>query len=427
MLTNNGDYRLYSLDNGLRVAIDRTSTDKLAGKFTVDFGSIYERSGEEGFLHFLEHSLLIGGTRKYSPLEADEICEKFQGITAETKTDTTSCPVLMYSRYLEAYLDLVSEAFFYPRFEESRVERERDGILNEIAEKKSNPAYNDTRIFFKALLGKDHPLTYFAFGKEDVISKASGEDLRKFHSKGFCANNSNLILSGGVPENVDELIHQYFDDKPQGNVQKIAIPQPRPLTKRQVIHLYEPGLFNIDKPEESAAQINIGILVPPRKSDEWYPTIFLNTILGGHMFSRLMKTARFERNLVYHIESQYHHEFNSGYFQIVTSTPSRKVDATVDAIFSAFKRLQLEAVGDEELERRKEAFKFEIEYDMHQFDRRIGPIERELETGINVNETLRKLNEVTPQKVHEAALKYLPRSRDDENFVLFILDPLKKE
>ena len=427
MLSNNGTYRVYTLDDGLRIAIDKTPTKTISGTYTVHFGAIYEKPGEEGLAHFLEHSLFDAGTRKYSPSETDQILEKFGKINAETKIDSTISPVKMLSKHLEAYLDLISEAFFYPRFEESRVERERTAILNEIADQKSNPSYKNSLLFYEALFGKGHPLNYLIGGKEDVVSEASIEDLKKFHSRGYFANNSDLILCGGVPKNIDELIQQYFADKQMGNVQSFVFPQPKPLTERQVIHFHEPSLHNIDKPDQSRAQVSIGLLVPSETSDKCYPAIMLDMILGGHPYSRLMQTTRYESGLAYHIKSEYHGDFNTGYVQISTGVPSKKVDEAVDAIFSAFQKLQLELVKDEELEKRKQAIEFEIEYGMESNEGRAAVIERDLKLATRLEERVNKLNGVTPQEIRDAALKYLPRSKEDSNFVMMISDPLKKE
>jgi predicted Zn-dependent peptidase len=427
MLTNNGTYRVYTLDNGLRVAIDRTPTKTISGTFKVHFGAIYEMPGEEGLAHFLEHSLLDAGTRKYSPSETDQLLEKFGKINAETRIDSTISPVQMLSKHLDPYLDLISEAFFCPTFEESRVERERTAVLNEIADQKSNPSYKNSLIFYEALFGKGHPLTYHIAGKEDVVSQASIEDLKKFHSRGYFANNSDLILCGGVPKNVDELIQQYFANKPMGNVQSFVFPQPKPLTERQVIHLHEPALYNIDKPDQSRAQVIIGLLVPPETFDEHYSVIMLNMILGGHNYSRLMQATRYESGLAYHIKSEYHGEFNTGYIQISTSVPSKKVNETVDAIFSAFQKLQSELVKEDELEKRKQTIEFDIEYGMELNEGRAALIESDLKLGTRLEERINKLNGVTPQEIRDTALKYLPRSKEDKNFVMMISDPLKKE
>lgn len=426
MLTNNGTYRVYTLDNGLRVAIDRTPTKTIAGIFKVHFGAIYEKLGEEGLAHFLEHSLLDAGTRKYSPSETDQILEKFGKINAVTTIDSTFSPVQMLSKHVDPYLDLISDAFFNPRFAESRVERERAAVLNEIADQKSNPSYRNTIAFYGALFGTGHPLNYHVAGKEDVVSQASIEALRNFHSRGYFANNSDLILCGGVPKNIDELIRQYFADKQMGNVQNFVFPRSKPLTKQQVIHTHEPALLNIDKPDQSRAQVSIGLLAPPETSGERYPVMMLNMILGGHPYSRLMQSTRYDSGLAYNIKSEYHGEFNTGYIQISTSVPSKKVDETVDAIFSAFQKLESELVREDELEKRKQAIEFDIEYGTELNEGRAAVIEADLKLGTRLEERVDKLNGVTPQEIRDAALKYLPRSKEDNNFVMLIIDPLKK-
>ncbi len=427
MLTNNGDYRVHTLDNGLRVAIDRTPTKTISGTFKVRYGAIYERTGEEGVAHLLEHSLLSGGTEKYSPSEEDYIREKIGRTNAMTWLDCTTFPVGMLSRNVETYLDFISEAVFHPRFEESRVEREKTAILNEITREKSKPTYKNMRIFCEALFGRGHHLNHPVWGKEDVVSQASIGQLKTLHSRGFFANNSDLILCGGVPKNIDDLIQRYFADKPTGNVQAFAFPQPALLTKRQVFHVREPALYNIDKPDQSSAELSIGFLVPPEGSDESYSAIMLNNILGGHPRSRLMQATRHEGGYTYGIKSDYRGDYNTGYIYISTSVPSEKVDRAVDAIFSSLKKLRLEIVEEEELEKRKEEIEFGVESELESNKGRVSIIEDDFILGTRLEERVNRLNGITAQEVRETALKYLPESKEDENFVMMICDPLKKE
>ena len=63
MVALNGKFREYRLDNGLYVALQETPTKTIAGRLRVKYGSLHEREGEEGLAHFLEHTLMTGGTK----------------------------------------------------------------------------------------------------------------------------------------------------------------------------------------------------------------------------------------------------------------------------------------------------------------------------------------------------------------------------
>lgn len=69
MTLYNKNYREYKLDNGLFVALQKTSTQTIAGRLRVKHGALNEKPGEEGIAHFLEHVLATGGSKKYSPAD----------------------------------------------------------------------------------------------------------------------------------------------------------------------------------------------------------------------------------------------------------------------------------------------------------------------------------------------------------------------
>src|SRR3989344_2060920 len=69
----NGNYQEYKLNNKLVVALQNTSTQTIAAKLRVNYGSSHEEEGEEGMAHFLEHCLVTGGSSKFDPIEADKI------------------------------------------------------------------------------------------------------------------------------------------------------------------------------------------------------------------------------------------------------------------------------------------------------------------------------------------------------------------
>ena len=137
--TNNG-YRQYELDNGLVVALQNTPTQTIAGKLRVNFGSSHERSGEEGMAHFLEHCLVTGGSKKYDPIAADEIRGSFRVCNAGTSIGRILFSGQMLSEDLENWIRYVSDHSLNPRFDKERVNGERERVLREISDFKSNRA-----------------------------------------------------------------------------------------------------------------------------------------------------------------------------------------------------------------------------------------------------------------------------------------------
>src|SRR3989344_6026179 len=199
MATINGNYRKFRLGNGLLVALQETPTQTVSGRLRVWHGALNEKKGEEGIAHFLEHSLMTGGSQKYDPERADEIRGTFGFFNAFTGLEETFFPVDMLAEDSQLFLEYVSDAAFNPRFEVSRVEEERQRVLRETADAKSNPKFKDGKAC-----------------REAVVGFASVDTLREFHQRGYHPNNMDLILVGALPKNIEDLVQENFAQFPSG-------------------------------------------------------------------------------------------------------------------------------------------------------------------------------------------------------------------
>jgi len=318
---NGTNYREFRLDNGLVVALLETPTQTISGRLRVNHGALQEEEGEEGLAHLLEHGLMTGGTEKYDPEKTDEIRSVFGSYNATTGLDRTLFPVDMLAEDLDLYLDFVSDLAFNPRLDGARVNEEKGRALREMADTKSNPGFRDGQAYREALFGGS-PETYFIAGKESVIINATPDDLRVFHSRGYHANNMGLILVGGLPSNIEELIAKHFQEKPTGDGKKFEFPALTPLENKTILHTHAPELYNHDNPQESSAQVSISFIVPPGLHEDSYALSMVVRILGGDSNSRLFKTVSQRKGLAYGLGSSYDGVNNRGIVAISGSVHS---------------------------------------------------------------------------------------------------------
>ncbi|MBU0761061.1 MAG: insulinase family protein [Nanoarchaeota archaeon] len=224
----NGGYRQYELDNGLVVALQNTPTQTIAAKLRINYGSSHEREGEEGMAHFLEHCLVTGGSKEYTPTEADEMRGSFGFSNASTNIGRTFFIGQMLAEDFEKWLGYTSSHVFTPRFEEDRVNGERERVLREISDAKSNPTYL-ANIEFGNLFYRGHPKGRFTLGKEDIVRRADLEKIATFHSRGYNPNNMDLVIVGGLPEDTEAKINQYFGLQSRGEKTRKEFPLLKPL------------------------------------------------------------------------------------------------------------------------------------------------------------------------------------------------------
>ncbi len=422
----NGNYREFRLDNGLFVALQETPTQTVSGRLRVWHGALNEKQGEKGIAHFLEHTLMTGGSQKYVPERADEIRGTFGSFNAFTGLARTVFPVDMLAEDSQLFLEYVSDAAFNPRFEASRVEEERQRVLRETADAKSNPEFKDNRACGEAFFGKNSPHAYFILGNEAVVSSASVDTLKGFHEMGYHPNNMDLILVGALPKNIKDLVQENFGHFPSGNGKKVEFPRNPQLYGATILHTHASELYNSENPEQSSAQLSISLVAPTETDEDSYAVDMLVNILGGDANSRLFQTVSQRKGLAYGVGAQYHGMNNAGGIYIDGSVHSVRANEAIDAIFEEMAKLRADLVSQESLERLKRNSRYNIAKTFETNAGHVNAIELKIDKGLTPEYHLERMEAVTPEKIRDAAVRYLPQNRAGGKYVLGLRDPLKK-
>lgn len=416
------NYKEYKLKNGLVVALQNTSTKTIISKLRVHFGSYYEMEGEEGIAHFLEHCLFSGGSQKYDPSQADEIRSSFGYSNAQTNLREISFLSGILQEDFEKWLDFTSQQLLHPRFDERMLEAERKRVLREIYDAKSDPSF-DLMKEFNRLFYRSHPKGKFVLGKEEVILDADIEKIRSFYNRGFNPSNMDLIIAGGLPENVEKLVEHYFgEDLPGRNMRK-NLPILEDLSRKIIVDKAAKEMLNSEKPSESSAHLILAWVVPSWNHPDNYAMRFISEILGGGADSRLFYTLGFEKGLAYYVKSSYRGDFNAGEMSIVTSVPEKRLEDAIETIFNEIDLLKTKKIEERYIEKLKQRAKYHLSKNLEYNEGHISAIEVKLDHGLTPEMYLKGFDEVTSKKLLEVANKYLP-DRENGKYVLFIRSPI---
>jgi predicted Zn-dependent peptidase len=255
------------------------------------------------------------------------------------------------------------------------------------------------------------------------MAKATPDDLRAFHARGYHANNMDIVLVGNLPKGVEDLVRKYFEGKPTGEGRKFEFPPIAPLERQVVIHTSAPELYNNDSPEHSSAHFSLSFLVPSTLHEDSYALSILTCILGGDTHSRLFKAVSQCKQLAYGIGSSYETTYNKGVIKISGNIISKRQGEALETIFDEMEKLKSQPVNSTEIERIKRNWRYLIAKQFEANRGYIKEIERKIDYGQTTQQFLEEINRITPKKIMEVANRYLP-SRDG-NYVLLIRDPLK--
>jgi len=421
----NGNYKEFKLDNGLFVALQKTPTQTIFARLRVNSGALNEEPGQEGLAHLLEHVLVNGGSRKFDIDQVTGIRSSLGCTNASTSRDETNVIVDILPQDIDMSLEFMADSTFYPRLDERILNIERQRVLREISDYKSAPYFRDMKTANEAVYGTDSPHIYPVSGKEEVIAIATQEDLRKLHEKGFCSDNSDLILVGALPKNVEELVRKHFSELPRGEKQKFKFPRVRPLKDKTIIHTLAPDLYNHDSPEQSNAFMALAFLGPTGTDKDSYAMRVLATILAGNHKSRIPLCIA-DAGLSYHVDCSYQASNNDGLITFRGNIHSKRTDEALDLMFAQFAKIKKELVYPGELDLLKKQLLYNFAKKFETNSGHAGAIEIKIDHGLTADKFIQNMSSVTPEQIREAANKYLPSDRENGKYVLLIRDPLKR-
>ncbi len=252
-------FKVYKLDNGLTVILDRDSTQThVVGMVAVNVGSKDEEPNATGLAHYLEHMLFKGtqtlGTsdwEKEKPLieKTYELYDKLQsakteeeiaainqeinkvsqeaskyaipnelsklvdqmggvGMNASTSFDVTEYHNAFPPNQLNKWLDLYAHRFQNPVFRLFQTELE--AVYEEKNRAEDNPYHAYRTALMQASFG-EHPYGRPIIGYTQHLKKPWMSKMKEFFEKWYVPNNMALLLSGNFDiNNAEKLIAEKF-------------------------------------------------------------------------------------------------------------------------------------------------------------------------------------------------------------------------
>ncbi|GAE89887.1 peptidase [Acetivibrio straminisolvens JCM 21531] len=139
-------------------------------------------------------------------------------------------------------------------------------------------------------------------------------------------------------------------------------------------------------------------------SDELYPLLAVNNVLGGGMSSRMFQKIREEMGLVYSIYSYPSSYRNAGLFTIYAGMNAEHLEKVVELIIKEIKTLIKEGISRDELEKSKEQLKGNYILGLESTSSRMNSIGKSEVLMNNIytpDEILKKIDAVNLERVEQ--------------------------
>ncbi|MCH2546647.1 MAG: insulinase family protein [Alphaproteobacteria bacterium] len=332
-------YEETRLPNGLRVATEAMpGAHSIALAISVDVGSRYEQSRENGLSHFLEHMAFKGTAKR----NAREIAEAFDDVGASLNAYTSSEHTVYYARVLPKDLrlavEVLSDILQHSTFSEEELERERNVILQEIAMHHDAPEDMVFDLFHEAVY-PDQPVGRSILGTPELVECFTSDSLRRYMGKHY--NPARMVISaaGAVDHGeLASLIQEHFDYPSAGIV----------LAPEKALYVGGDKRKNDD-----FEQMHLVLGLPGLAYDdpEYYAAQLMATALGGGMSSRLFQEVREHRGLAYNVYAFLSSYKDGGIFGMYAAASEKSAKDLAPVLCDEVLRMAEDGVSSAELER----------------------------------------------------------------------------
>lgn len=379
-----------TLANGMRLIYERIPHFRsVSAGVWVGAGSADERPEQGGLSHVLEH-MVFKGTEKYTAAGLAFAMDSVGGnINAYTSKELTCYYAKVADEHMPLAIDVLHQLVMKPRLDPQDMERELQVILEEISMIEDTPEDLVHDMMGEAFFGA-HPLARPISSTAQIVEAYGIDDVRGYYEQAYSPANMVISVAGNFDEaQLKDQVSRLFGSFGPG----------QPVIARPEMHAPDgAGRIALRIRDFEQSHLCIGLRGYTSGSDDVYPTMILNNILGGSMSSRLFQRMREEEGLVYSVYS-YPAAFRaSGMFGVYAAM---KPDNTAMAMQIIAQEINSVARGDisaEEFQRAKEQLKGNYALSQDGVSQRMSSMGKNLllhNRTMSEHETMDKINAVT--------------------------------
>ena len=313
--------------------------------FWVRRGSCHENPQEEGLAHFIEHTVFKGTAAFPDPETMAAATDRLGGSVDAFTGKENAC---FYGKVLREQLPelvaILGDLVTSPRFEEAELGRERNVILEEIAQSEDQPDDWVSELFYSNFW-PESPLAHSILGRPEQVSGYDSKDARAFFEHTYRAPNLLIAAAGDIDhDHLMDLLAPVLDKLPTG-----TSPAPNPWSGAT------PRSFTLNQSRKGLQQANLILGFPAcgHAHPDRTALNLLSQILGGGMSSRLFMELREKQGLCYQVGSYMTHYHGTGALQVMASCAADKAPELVRRSIAECRRLAEGSTTEDELERAK--------------------------------------------------------------------------
>ena len=336
-----------TLDNGIEVVAAQTGDVPIATVTVLVPGGGKTDPRAKAGLAGMAALLADKGTANAS---AQEIAARLESLGASMGATagrdgsffSLTAPVANLDAAGEVLADVIRNAT-YPVEE---LERERKRAIDGLQVSLKDPGSLARMAAAPAMYG-DAPYGSQDDGTAESLAAITREDLLAHRAEWWHPGGTQVVVSGGIAgDDAVALVRSMLGDW------TVDGPMPRPVgdpagEARPVRTIV------IDMPAAGQAAVLAGVRSIPRASEDYYPLLLANSVLGGGSSGRLFEEVRTKRGLSYGAYSGFASRADDAVLTASAQTKNETADEVVQVFLDQFERLGSEPLDEDLLAKRR--------------------------------------------------------------------------
>jgi predicted Zn-dependent peptidase len=391
------------LASGLSLATERMDDARsVCIGFWVGTGGRDEESSEAGASHFLEHLLFKGSEKRSATAIAEAVDEVGGDFNAFTTKEYTSFYIRLLAEDLSLGLDILSDIMWQPALRPADLDAERQVILDEILMHADEPS-DEAAEQSSALLFPRHPLGREVLGTHDSVAAMDVDRIRAFFDLHYRPGNIVVAVAGDL----------HHDEVAAGLEGRFTGPTGgAPPTRAAPDQAVES--LRVTRRSTEQAHVVLAARSVDRFDRRRYSLAVLNHVLGGGLSSRLFQEIRERRGLAYSVWSERTAYEDAGAVSVGMGTAPEHVPEVLDIVCAELDRLGADGITERELKIAKGNLRAETLLACEDSGARMSRIGAGLLLHgeiLSVDEVLARVEALTLEEVHEAAIQLVGAPR----------------
>ena len=322
------------LDNGLGVRVARVARLPLVSLDLFMRGGEQYLPEERAGLAVLAADALDGGTRRRNGIDLADAFERLGArVAAYAGWEGTTVSLTCLADRLEEAFPLLAELVLEPDFPAPEVARARDQRLASLQQRAMDPGALATDQALRWYFSEGSPYARPVGGTVASVSGQTREALLGYADSAYRPGlGGGLVVAGDVDAGeLTKLARKHlgsWEGAPPAGTPFESVPRTR---ERKIRVVHRPGSVQ--------SEIRVGHVGAARATEDYFPLLVGNMLLGGTFTSRLNLNLREKHGFTYGVRSRFSFRSHPGPFEVSTAVGNEVTAPAVREILGEMERL----------------------------------------------------------------------------------------